>query len=183
MSGRTFVALDLETTGLEPNRDAIIEVGAVRVQDGRILDRFVTFVNPQRQIPSRIQQMTGIRDADVANAPIFEAVAADLRAFVASDVAAVVAHNAAFDLGFLRAQGLNRQRPALDTHELATIVLPGLPSYSLSELCRHFHIDLVGAHRALADAEAAAHLFHRLNQRMQQLPQRTLQALVASAGD
>ncbi len=183
MSGRIFVAVDLETTGLEPNRDAIIEVGAVRFQGEQILERFVSFVNPRRAIPSRIQQITGIRDSDVANAPPFEALAPELRAFVSSDVAGVVAHNAGFDLGFLRAQGLNFHRPTLDTLEMATIVLPGQASYSLGELCLHFGIPLVGAHRALADAEAAAALFAQLTQRLEQLPTRTLELLVASAGE
>jgi DNA polymerase-3 subunit epsilon/ATP-dependent DNA helicase DinG len=183
MAGRTFVALDLETTGLDPSRDAIIEVGAVRFRDGAILERLVTFVNPQRTIPPRIQQMTGIRDADVAGAPTFDQVAPELRAFVGADVAAVVAHNAAFDMGFLHAHGLRLHRPALDTHELATIVLPGLASYSLGELCIHLDINLVDAHRALADAEAAAILFGHLNACVGRLPPALLQLLVASAGE
>src|SRR4029450_3393666 len=111
MAERIYVALDLETTGLEASRDAIIEVAAGRFQGERILDRFQMLVNPQRAIPLRIQQITGIRNADVAAAPTLAAVAPELRAFVGADVAALVAHNAPFDVGFLRAAGLNFHRP------------------------------------------------------------------------
>src|SRR5687768_11548163 len=100
MAERVYVAIDLETTGLDPNRDTIIEIGAVCFQAERVLDRFVSFVNPQRKIPLRIQQITGIRNSDVANAPTLAQVAPELLAFVHSNVAAVVAHNASFDLGF-----------------------------------------------------------------------------------
>ena len=159
MSGRIYVALDLETTGLDAAADAIIEVGAVRFQGRRVLDRFATLVNPRRPIPVRIQQITGIRDADVSGAPLFGAIVPELRAFVGNDVAAIVAHNVAFDLSFLRSHGVEFHRPALDTFELATILLPGQGSYSLGELCHKLEIPLVEAHRALDDAEAAAGLF------------------------
>ena len=85
------------------------------------------------------QQITGIRDADVNDAPLFSAVAPELRAFVGSDVAAVVAHNVAFDLAFLRAHGVEFHRPTLDTFELATILLPGGPT-PLGELCHRLEI-------------------------------------------
>lgn len=181
MPSRTYVALDLETTGLEANRDAIIEVGAVRFKDGRIQERFVTFVNPRRLISARITQITGIRDADVAAAPSIEQVLPELEAFVSSDVAAVVCHNAAFDISFLRAQGLNFHRPALDTLELAAILLPGQPSYSLGELCHTLSIPLVEAHRALDDAEATANLFIALTERLRQLDSVTLSAIYEAA--
>jgi ATP-dependent DNA helicase DinG len=181
MVKRTYVALDLETTGLEPNRDAIIEVAAVRFQGDTIFDRFSTLVNPRRPIPSRIQQLTGIRDADVARAPFIEQVLPELLSFVTADTSAVVAHNAAFDLGFLRARGVQFQRPAIDTYELATIMLPGQGSYSLGELCHALDIPLVDAHRALDDALAAAHLFMRLASAIDTLPVHVLHAIAASA--
>ena len=159
MAERTFVALDLETTGLDSHKDAVIEIGAVRFCDGVILERFATLVDPQRPIPLRIQQITGIGDRDVAGAPTLQQVAPELLAFVDPSVHAVVAHNAPFDLSFLQAAGLHFHRPALDTHELATILLPGLASYNLGELCHTLEIELPRAHRALDDAEAAAWLF------------------------
>ena len=181
MSGPNYVALDLETTGLDAAQDAIIEVGAVRFQGRTVLDRFATLVNPRRPIPIRIQQITGIRDADVSDAPAFGAIAAELRAFVGNDVAAVVAHNVAFDLGFLRSHGIEFHRPALDTFELATILLPGQGSYSLGELCHKLDIPLVEAHRALDDAAAAAGLFMRLMERLDALPPAVIEAVAAAA--
>ncbi|MCB0152617.1 MAG: 3'-5' exonuclease, partial [Caldilineaceae bacterium] len=125
MAERVYVALDLETTGLDQNRDAIIEIGAVKFSGDRVIDRFKTLVNPQRAIPRLITQITGIRDADVVDAPTIERVLPEVLAFVDSEVSAVIAHNADFDLGFLRAAGVNFRRPAYDTVELATILLPG----------------------------------------------------------
>lgn len=177
---RTFVALDLETTGLDPQRDAIIEIGAVRFRADGILDRFTTLVNPQRPIPLYIQQLTGIRDQDVATAPTLDQVIPELLAFVDPQVDAVVAHNVNFDLGFLAAAGVRFHRPALDTCELATILLPGMPSYSLGELARQLDIRLDDAHRALDDAEAAARLFIHLLARIQELPRWILDILVES---
>jgi ATP-dependent DNA helicase DinG len=180
MAERIYVALDLETTGLDANRDAIIEIGAVRFQGDYLYERFSTLVNPQQPIPLRIQQMTGIRTSDVVAAPPLAQVAPELLAFVGSDVTAIVAHNAGFDLGFLRAAGLNLHRPALDTFELATILLPMRASYNLGELCRYLDIPLAGAHRAAADAEATARLFAHLCHRLHELPLATLELIVAS---
>jgi DNA polymerase-3 subunit epsilon/ATP-dependent DNA helicase DinG len=181
MAERVYVALDLETTGLDAKRDAIIEIGAVRIQGDRILDRFVTFINPHRAIPLRVQQITNIRSSDVADAPTLEVVIPELRAFVGNDVAALVAHNAAFDMGFLQAAGVDFHRPVLDTFELATILLPGLSSYSLGELCRTLAITLTDAHRALDDAVATAQLFAHLQERIREMAPATLALLVASA--
>jgi len=178
MAERVYIALDLETTGLDAKRDAIIEIGAVRFQGNRILDRYVTFVNPQRAIPLRVQQLTNIRNSDVADAPSLGAVIPELLAFVRNDVAAVVAHNASFDLGFLQAAGVDFHRPVLDTFELATILFPSLASYSLGELCRTLQLPQYEAHRALEDAEAAAQLFMQLQERLYQLPVSTVQTVV-----
>jgi ATP-dependent DNA helicase DinG len=183
MTERVYVALDLETTGLEATRDAILEIGAVRFQGDRILDRFQTLVNPQRPIPLRIQQITGIRNADVAGAPLFAEIAPELLAFVGGDVAAVVAHNVGFDLGFLRAAGLHFHRPGLDTFELATILLPNQVSYSLGELCRFFQIPLENAHRAAQDAEATAQLFFHLARHLNTLPHALLELIVEASQD
>lgn len=181
MPARTFVAVDVETTGLSPQRDAVIEIGAVRFQDGEIVDTFATFVDPGRPIPLFIQKLTNITDRDVAGKPSIDRVIPELLAFVDSSVYAVVGHNVNFDLGFLQAAGANFHRPSLDTHELATILLPNLPSYNLGELCNGLEIRLDDAHRANADAEATARLFMRLLDRLDQLPLPTLQILVQSS--
>lgn len=181
MPERVYVALDLETTGLDASQDAIIEIGAVKFTADHVIERFATLVNPQRPIPARITQITNIRDADVAGAPTLDRVLPELRAFVGADVSALIAHNAAFDLGFLRAAGVHFQRPAYDTVELAMILLPGAASYSLGELCLHLDIPLVDAHRALDDAEATGQLFRQLHRRMCNLPAPILHLIVASA--
>jgi DNA polymerase-3 subunit epsilon/ATP-dependent DNA helicase DinG len=189
MVERVFVALDLETTGLDARTDAIIEVGMVRFAFDphaesfacRILERFVTFVNPLRPIPLRIQQLTGIRDSDLAGAPIIQHVIPELLAFVRADVEAVVAHNAAFDFGFLQAVGVDFHRPTQDTFELASILLPGMASYSLGELTRSLNIPQPDAHRALDDAEATAQLFTYLLLQVEKLPPWICSTLAASA--
>ncbi|MCB9139804.1 MAG: hypothetical protein H6642_15785 [Caldilineaceae bacterium] len=180
---RTIVAIDLETTGLHPVRDRIIEIGAVRMQGGEIRARFSTLINPGRTIPLQIQQITGIRNEDVAHAPRLEEAAPALRAFVDDTgdgpVSALVAHNASFDFGFLDAAGIHLHRPILDTYELATILLPGMTSYNLGELCRALAISLVDAHRALDDAAASALLFQQLRTRLDELPPQVINAILA----
>ena len=148
MPPRTFVAFDLETTGLNPKRDAIIEIGAVRFQDGRPRKYYSTCINPGRPLPVRIQQLTGIRPADVADAPSIDDVIPEILGFFGDGSQAVVAHSAGFDISFLRAAGVKLKAPVLDTYELATILLPGQDSYSLGELCRALAIPLTSAHRA-----------------------------------
>ena len=121
MTEKVYVAIDLETTGTDARRDAIIEIGAVKFQGEQILDRFSTLVNPQRPIPLRIQQLTGIRDSDVLSAPTIGQAIPELQAFVDNSVSALIAHNTNFDLGFLQAAGVNFHRPAHDTVDLATM--------------------------------------------------------------
>jgi ATP-dependent DNA helicase DinG len=125
--------------------------------------------------------MTGISNEDVADAPALAAVAPELLAFVGSDVAAVMAHNANFDIGFLRSAGIQFHRPVYDTLELAGILAPGLPSYSLGELCHTFGITIDAAHHALDDAAASAEVFVVLQARARQLSVATLRELLASA--
>lgn len=183
MAERVYIALDLETTGLDAKRDSIIEIGAVRFQGNHILDRFVTLVNPHRTIPLRVQQITNIRNSDVADAPSLDVVIPQLLAFVRNDVRALIAHNAAFDIGFLQAAGIYLHSPVLDTFELATMLLPKAGSYSLGELCQMFGIPLTDAHRALDDAEATAQLFMRLQQQVDSIATQTLRSIVESVAE
>jgi DNA polymerase-3 subunit epsilon/ATP-dependent DNA helicase DinG len=169
---RTYIALDLETTGLNPARDAIIEVGAVRFRDGQPADSFAALVNPDRPIPYEITQLTGISDRDVLGKPRFVQVAADLARFVGS--APVVGHNVGFDLGFVRAGRILLENEGLDTWELASILLPGLPGYSLSALATRLGIPTGSSHRALDDAMATGLLFAHLCEAAAQLPRATL---------
>lgn len=169
---RTFIALDLETTGLDKDRDAIIEVGAVKFRDDAPVDRYSTLINPGRPIPGEITQLTGITDRDVAGKPRFDQAAAAIMRFVGG--APVVGHNVSFDLGFLRAQGLLTENLGLDTWELATIVLPGLPGYSLGVLAERLGLGMAGQHRALTDAERSGLLFVRLTEAAARLPRAVL---------
>ena len=177
MAPRTFVAFDLETTGLNPKRDAIIEFGAVRFQNGRPREFYSTCINPGRPLPVRIQQLTGIRPADVADAPSIDDLIPEIMGFFGNGAQAVVAHSAGFDVSFLRAAGVKLNAPVLDTYELATILLPGQDSYSLGELCRALDIPLTSAHRASHDAEATADLLLHLLERIKALPDSVLETL------
>jgi DNA polymerase-3 subunit epsilon/ATP-dependent DNA helicase DinG len=169
---RTYIALDLETTGLDASRDAIIEVGAVKFLDGEPVDSFSTLVNPGRPIPYEITLITGITDRDVIGMPAFDQVAGPLMRFVG--LLPVVGHSVGFDLGFVRAQGLLAQNVGLDSWELASILLPGLPSYSLGALAARFSLPLASQHRALDDAQASGLLFRRLCDEAAGLPRAVL---------
>ena len=154
---RTYVALDLETTGLDPERDAIIEVGAVRFRGEEVLETFESLVNPGRPIPFNVQHLTGITPNDVRNAPSLPAVLPGLSRFVGNHP--IVGHNVGFDLSFLRRQGLLRANAGIDTFELAGILLPHATRYSLALLADKLDIHLPASHRALDDARVAHALF------------------------
>ncbi len=165
---RIYVALDLETTGLSAEKDAIIEIGAVKYRDGEPVEVFDQLINPGRPIPYEITLITGIRNEDVLGKPRFEQVAAPLQRFVGG--APIVAHNAAFDLGFLRFRGLFVENLAFDTWELASVLIPSRPSYSLASLAAHFGIPSPEQHRALNDAQATGQLFQILFEHASLLP-------------
>ena len=168
MPRRTYVALDLETTGLDPERDAIIEVGATRFDLEGHCETFQTFVDPKRSIPYRIQRLTGISDSDLGGAPLFAEVASDLRSFIGD--APIIGQNIAFDLTFLDRSQVRPPGPGYDTQELASLLLPDLIERSLSGIAAHLGIEFAGPHRALADAEAARLVFVALREKLADLP-------------
>ncbi len=167
-----FVALDLETTGLDSERDAIIEIGAIRFDQWRELDTFSTLVNPSRAVPLQITQLTGITDDDVFQAPLFSSIKAELIAFVGSDT--IVGHNVGFDLAFLRQQRCLNHNAHIDTFLLATILMPHESRYSLGKLMESLGIVFESRHRALDDARASMKLFLELKARAANLPIQTL---------
>jgi DNA polymerase-3 subunit epsilon/ATP-dependent DNA helicase DinG len=169
---QNYIALDLETTGLDASRDRIIEIGCARLQEGEIVDEWSSLVNPGRRLPFAITQLTGITDRDLAGAPPLNELVDPLQRFVGDYP--LIAHNIRFDLGFLREAGISLANPGLDTFDLASIILPGQSSYSLGSLARSFDIELIAAHRALADARATALLFAVLQQEAAKLPLPTL---------
>ncbi len=157
----TYVVFDLETTGLTPVHHEIIEIGAVKVQDGEIIDRFSTFVNPRVPISFEIENLTGINDSMVAEAPGVENILPQFLEFCRD--CAVVAHNADFDVGFVahKAQnlGLEFSPTVVDTVSLARMLLPGLKRFKLDTIARHLNISLENHHRAVDDAECTAYIF------------------------
>jgi DNA polymerase III epsilon subunit family exonuclease len=155
-SGSEVVVIDVETTGRDPKVADLIEIGAVRVRDGQVVDRFSTFVNPGRTIFGA--QMHGITDAEVADAPVAREAAEKLLAFVAG--APVVGHNIGFDLGFLDAAlgepGKFIAGGYFDTLVIAREGYPDLESYKLGDVARFFGVTVGTVHRGLADAETTA---------------------------
>ena len=162
-----WVSLDLETTGLDPRSEAIIEVGAVRFRGDETLDTFSSLVNPGRRLGEFIVGYTGISEADVAAAPRAAEVLPGLSDFVGS--APLVGHNLGFDLGFLEAAGLGLANPSCDTWELAYVLRPAARSYSLGQIAAELGIAHDRPHRALGDAAATARVFAALVREAQDL--------------
>lgn len=158
---RDFVVFDLETTGLDKICDSIIEVGAVRLLDGKILERFQSFVNFPENIPANIIELTGINDEMVAEAPCIEEVLRDFKRFIGDSP--VVAHNAGFDWGFIQEKaecaGVRFDNKVYDTLYLSRKLIPGLAHHDLGTLCRCFGVENKDHHRADNDAEVLAQVF------------------------
>ena len=159
----SYISIDLETTGLEPKHDKIIEIGALRVEKGQITDSFSTFVNPGRKLEERITELTGIRDEDLADAPYIQDVLPKLLAFVGD--LPLLGHSILFDFSFLKKAAVNQklsfERGAVDTLKIARKYLPELESRSLDYLCKYYEIPHK-AHRALEDARATHLLYGKL---------------------
>jgi len=176
---RIYISLDIETTGLDNETDAILEIGAVRFTGSEIIDTFETLINPQRHIPYHIQQLTGIHPNDVQNAPTIESVLPDLQDFVGD--APVIGHNIQFDLGFLNQHGLFLNHIGIDTFELASILLPYAKRYSLTALFNYLNLQVShkgDAHRALYDAQVTYELFKGLLARARDLAPNIIEEIV-----
>lgn len=156
-----YVVFDIETTGLSNLTCKIIEIGAVRVENGEITDRFSTFVNPQVPIPYRIEELTSINDSMVMDAPTIDTVIFDFMKFC--EGAVMVAHNADFDMGFIKKaceqHGIRREFTYLDTVAMARMLLPNLNRFKLDTVARAVGVPLNDHHRAVNDAECTAHIF------------------------
>ena len=166
LSETEFVVFDIETTGPKMPPSRVMEIGAARVRDGRIVAEFQTLVNPLTPIPPFIAGLTGIRDEMVAGAPTFEEVAADWLDF--ADTSVLVAHNAVFDVRFINREvghafpGRRMMNSHICTVSLARQVLPELRSFRLGALAEHFAVPHRTRHRAGDDARATASVFIRL---------------------
>lgn len=159
----SYVCIDLETTGLDPKRDKIIEIGAVRVERGEIIEEWETFVNPGRKLPERIVELTGIHDGELADAKPIGEILPPFLSFLGEDV--LLGHSVLFDFSFLKKAAVNEkltfERQGIDTLKIARKYLQDLESRSLGALCRHYNISH-SAHRALGDARATAALYGKL---------------------
>jgi ATP-dependent DNA helicase DinG len=159
------VALDLETTGLHPEQDAILEIAAVKFQDSAVIDTFETFVTPGRAVPYRVQRLTGIKPEQLVGAPVFSAIAGKLEAFLGD--LPIVGHSIPFDVSFLRPRGIARTNPLIDTFELATVLLPSLASYNLGQVAQALGVTVPqDRHRAMVDTVLAMEVFLALHQRL-----------------
>jgi len=152
-----FVAVDIETTGLDKTRDEIIEIAAVRFSGGEVVDRFISFVKPRKKIPRFIELLTNIKQEDLDNAPGIDLVLPKFFSFVKDSV--VVGHNIRFDVDFIdefniRRGGLHMNNKLWDTADISRVYLPFTNDHKLSTITKHFRISLVDAHRANADATA-----------------------------
>ncbi len=157
----TYVVFDIETTGFSPVTNRIIEIGAVKVENGQITDRFSTFVNPQVPIPFEIEKLTGINDVMVMDAQTIEDVLPKFLDFVGDAI--LVAHNAGFDVGFIRENakrlGLTADMTYVDTVAMARTLLTGHSRFTLDAVAKALGVSLENHHRAVDDAECTAHIF------------------------
>ena len=180
----TYVVFDIETTGFSAVTDRIIEIGAVKVEDGKITDKFSTFVNPKRPIPFRITELTSITDEMVISSPDIETILPQFIEFIGDAV--LVAHNASFDVGFIE-QNCKRQKieadfTYVDTVALARVLLPALNRFKLDTVAKALNISLENHHRAVDDAGCTAEIFVKFVQMLKERELTTL-AKVNEFGD
>ena len=180
----TYVVFDIETTGFSAVTDRIIEIGAVKVEDGKITDKFSTFVNPKRPIPFRITELTSITDEMVIDSPDIETILPQFIEFIGDAV--LVAHNASFDVGFIE-QNCKRQKieadfTYVDTVALARVLLPALNRFKLDTVAKALNISLENHHRAVDDAGCTAEIFVKFVQMLKERELTTL-AKVNEFGD
>jgi len=174
---KSIVALDIETTGLNDERDAIIEIGALKFKGHRVEDEWTTVINPGRHIPEFITGLTGISDVEVRNAPRLQEVIQGLESFVGD--APVVGHNIRFDLGFIQKQaGILHYNEVIDTYELASVLMPTASRYNLGSLGKQLGVLLPATHRALDDAKVTMAAFNRLFEMARELPHELVAEIV-----
>lgn len=162
-----YVVVDIETTGAWSSGDRITEIGAVKIRNHQIVEEFHSLINPQRSIPAKIVQLTGITNETVRDAPVFAEIADSFMHFMGDGI--FVAHNVNFDYGFLSYKYERLERrfrfPKLCTCAGMRRRYPGHKSYGLGKLCTIYQIELEEHHRALCDARAASHLLNLINRK------------------
>lgn len=162
-----YIALDLETTGLDPRFDKIIEIGAVRVENGEVAGRFEMFVNPGRKLEARVMELTGITDAMLKDAPEIGGVMEAIADF--TEGVPILGHNILFDYRFLKQAAVNLgmvfERRGIDTLRLCRRFMPGPEKKNLAAACRYYGVEPEASHRALADAVSAHLLYQAMKKR------------------
>ena len=159
-----YVALDVETTGLDPAKDRLLEIGAVKVEHGEIRESYETLINTGVPVPYRIQELTGITDEMQKAGKPLETAMEEMVRFC--DGYPILGHNVQFDYGFLKQSavrcGLGFEKDGIDTLKIARKVLPDMRSRTLSAMCAHYHVDPGNSHRALDDARSAHEIFRKM---------------------
>lgn len=163
MGSEKYISVDLETTGLNPKSDKIIEIGAIKVENGEIVDSFETLINPGRKLEQRIIDLTGIKDADLENASYIEEAFEQFVCFLGDYP--LLGHSVLFDYSFLKKEAANEKRQfekvGIDTLKIARKYLDKLEHRNLGFLCEYYDIP-ISAHRALEDAVATHKLYENL---------------------
>jgi len=173
---KTFIALDLETTGLDPERDEIFEVAAVKFRGEEVLEIFHSLVNPKRKLSPRVRLLCGVAQSEVDRAPPFSRIAEKISSFLGDFP--LVGHNISFDLDFLRKRGIEKLGPAYDTLELVRIFLPRLPQRNLPFVASYLEVPHPPAHRALDDALATKEVFTAILKLISELDEPTFRELL-----
>ena len=168
----TFIVFDLETTGLNPASEEITEIAAVRVVEGEIRDSFQTYVNPHKPIPAEITELTGISDETVADAPDLDKAVPEFLAWAGEGQYPLVAHNAGFDMGFLRTAcqrlGIEREFTSIDTLEMSRLMLPHMHKFKLNILAKELQVGPFEHHRASEDAAVLGRIYVKLLKRLRE---------------
>ncbi len=170
-----YVAIDVETTGLDTGVDEIIEVAAVKFREDAVLETFSQLVKPRHSVPLKIQRLTGITEEDLAHAPRFRDVAPQFVRFLKSYP--LVGHSVGFDIGMLSAAGMHFTQPAYDTFDMATLLLPQVSTYKLATLAEYLQLAHAEHHRALHDADVCRQVFLKLLEQIRALDLPSLTAI------
>ena len=167
----SYIALDLETTGLRPETDRILEIGAVKVEEGEVTGTFSTFIDCGLPIPPFISELTGITQEMVLGGPSLEKGLGEFLKFSGEEI--LLGHNLSFDYGFVKQNasllGIPYERRGMDTLKIARCCLPGLPKKSLDQISAYYGIPQEHHHRALDDALTAARIYERLKEEFSQV--------------
>jgi DNA polymerase-3 subunit alpha (Gram-positive type) len=173
----TYCVLDLETTGFSPVTEKITEIGIMKVKDGKIIDQFSSFVNPEKSIPQKVVEVTGITDDMVKDAETIDMVFPKMLDFIEGSV--LVAHNAGFDVGFLkhnaRVLGYDFDFTYVDTLSLAQAVFPDFKTYKLGRIAKNLGIKVEVAHRALDDVDTTVKVFKIMLEKVKERGAETLE--------